>query len=114
MVTVDSDVVAVVEVVMRDRFGLVVIDGNAVTDRIEVVIGTAAHFATLDEALYKELFVHQQVDHDCFKKDTAAATTSGFVFIGISTVVDDVLMTMLCVVGSQIYPVGGVYCTSSG
>ena len=56
----------------------------------------------------------RQIDHGCFKKDTAAATTSGFVFIGISTVVSAVLITMFCGAGSVTYPVGGVYCTSSG
>ena len=50
---------------------------------------------------------------ECLKNDTAAATTSGCVFTGISMVVSAVLMTMLCACPTA-YSAGGVYCTSSG
>ena len=51
MVAIDGEVVTLVEVVVGDRFRLVVIDGDTMADRVEVVVGTSAHLPSLDEAL---------------------------------------------------------------
>ena len=49
---------------MSDRFRLLVIDGDTVTDRVEVIVCATADFSAFDEALDQQLLVHQQVDHD--------------------------------------------------
>ena len=49
VVAVYGAVVAVMQIIMRDRFCLIVINGNAVTDGIQVVVRTSADFAALDE-----------------------------------------------------------------
>ena len=63
MVAVDGKIVALVQVIMGNRLRLVVVHGDAVTDGVEVVIGTSAYFTALNETLDKQLFVHQQVNH---------------------------------------------------
>ena len=63
MVAIDGEVVTLVEVVVGDRFRLVVIDGDTMADRVEVIVGTSAHLTSLDEALDEQLLVDHEVDH---------------------------------------------------
>ena len=51
MVAIDGNIIAVVQIIVRDRLRLVMINGDAVTNRIEVVICATTHFATLDKTL---------------------------------------------------------------
>ena len=49
---------------MGDRLRLVVIDSDAVTDCIEVIVRASAYLTAFYQTLDQQLLIHQQVDHD--------------------------------------------------
>ena len=52
------------QIVMRDGFGLLMVDSDTMTNGVEVIICTTAGLTAFDKTLDQQLLIYHEVDHD--------------------------------------------------